>query len=78
MYPRVLETVRSTSQKACSTCPGRLTFVDYDAIPRFSWQDQPATVRAASAFRAAGWLGLLAAMLAVVGIGGARTWALGS
>jgi ABC-2 type transport system permease protein len=78
MYPRVLETVRSTSQKACHACPGRLTFVDYDAIPRFSWQDPPATVRAASAFRAAGWLGLLAAMLAVVGIGGVRTWALGS
>jgi ABC-2 type transport system permease protein len=78
MYPRVLGTVRSTSPKACSACPGRLTFADYDAIPRFSWQDPPATARTASAFRAARWLGLLAAMLAVVGIGGVRTWALGS
>jgi ABC-2 type transport system permease protein len=78
MYPRVLETVRSTSPNTCNACPGRLTFTDYDAIPRFGWRDPPATVRVASALRAAGWLGVLAATLALVGIGGARTWALGS
>jgi ABC-2 type transport system permease protein len=78
MYPRVLAAVESTTSKACSGCPGRLTFTEYDAIPRFTMQDAPASVRVASALRTAAWVGLLAAGIAVWGIGRGKTWALGA
>jgi ABC-2 type transport system permease protein len=78
MYPRVLGAVRPTAVRACSGCPGRLTFTDYDAIPRFSMREAPSSVRAASALRTAAWVGLLATVIAVWGIGGGRTWVLGS
>jgi ABC-2 type transport system permease protein len=78
MYPRVLQTVRLASSNACRGCPGRLTFTDYDEIPRFAMQDAPADARRASALRTAAWLGLLAVAIAGIGIGGRAKWALGS
>jgi ABC-2 type transport system permease protein len=77
MYPRVLAAATSTLPKVCPDCPGRLTFTDYDEIPRFTMQDAPASARVASALRAAAWLAVLAMAIAVIGIGGGTTWSLG-
>jgi hypothetical protein len=76
VYPRVLDAVRPAAASGpCRNCPGRLTFVDYDAIPRFTMEEPGSATRVASALRTAGWLGLLATIVAVAGIGGATKWA---
>jgi ABC-2 type transport system permease protein len=77
MYPRVLAPVRSPAARGCDACPGRFTFVDYQAIPRFAFRDDPAAVRLAAALGTASWLAIIAAVIAAVGVGNAR-WALDS
>jgi ABC-2 type transport system permease protein len=76
MYPHVVRPALSPAPRACEGCPGRLTFTDYDAIPRFRMDDTASTVRVRAAFIAAGWLALLAIGLAVVGIVKGGRWAL--
>ncbi|NOT27634.1 MAG: DUF3526 domain-containing protein [Acidobacteria bacterium] len=78
MNPRVLAPVRSPVRPACNGCPGRLTFTDYDAIPRFTLQDVSADARSAAALVTAAWLGVLALVVATWGIGGGTSWHLGS
>jgi hypothetical protein len=77
MYPRVLESVRSPQPPPGPDCPGRFTFTEYDAIPRFAMVDAPATTRAGLALRTGGWLLMLAAGIAAIGLRRAR-WAIGS
>jgi ABC-2 type transport system permease protein len=60
MYPRVLEPVTSPISSACIGCPGRLTFAEYDVIPRFAFTDAAPNVRSAAAVRTAAWFALLA------------------
>jgi hypothetical protein len=78
MYPRVLEQVRFPSRRPCESCPGRLNFTAYDAIPRFSMPEPSSSSRAASGFGSAAWLALLAALMLVVGPGTTGTWKIGS
>jgi ABC-2 type transport system permease protein len=78
MYPRVLEPLRSPAPRECGGCPARLTFTDYESIPRFRMTDTPRSARVASACRTAGWLAVLAGTITTVGIGRGRKWALAS
>jgi hypothetical protein len=75
MYPRVLEQARSPKPRSCEACPGRLSFTDYAAIPRFTMRDSPPASRVASAIGTASWLTFLAAVVASLGLGRA-TWAI--
>ena len=50
-------------QSRCPGCPGRLTFTDYDAIPRFEMPDGPPSSRIAGTFATALWLLLLSLSL---------------
>jgi hypothetical protein len=77
MYPRVLAQARSPHRR-CPSCPGRLFFTDYDAIPRFSMPDETAAARLAAAAGTAAWLALLASAIAVTGVGWSRRWTFGA
>jgi ABC-2 type transport system permease protein len=77
MYPRVLAPVRMPAADVCGGCPGRFTFTEYGAIPRFVLHDDPVSVRQAAGFRTAAWVALIAAATAAVAIANAR-WALDS
>jgi ABC-2 type transport system permease protein len=78
MYPRVLEPVMSPISSPCIGCPGRLTFAEYDVIPRFAFTDTAPSVRSAAAIRTAAWFALLALAVGVVAILKGGTWALAS
>jgi ABC-2 type transport system permease protein len=77
MYPRVLDPLVRPARRSCDECPGRLTFTDYDAIPRFAMREAPAVYRA-SAIATAMWLMVLAFGLVVVGVVRGARWSLGS
>jgi hypothetical protein len=78
MYPRVVEPMLAAPPRSCDGCPGRLTFTDYAAIPRFAMVEPPPWQRAADALRTAAWQGLLAILIALLGIGRAAQWAIAS
>jgi ABC-2 type transport system permease protein len=72
MYPHVLAQVGRSDHESCYGCPGRLTFVDYDLIPQFKMPEEPSQVRVKATLVTAGWLALLAAVIAGVGIARAQ------
>jgi len=78
MYPRVLAQLRSGPSRSCEGCPGRLTFLDYEAIPSFAMGDLPTARRVAAAVSTASWLALVVAAIAVAGVGRGAAWALES
>jgi ABC-2 type transport system permease protein len=78
MYPRVFAPVTSAGGRVCGGCPGRLTFTEYDAIPRFAFTDAAPNVQAARALSTAAWLALMALAVGVAGLAGGRKWALAS
>jgi ABC-2 type transport system permease protein len=76
IYPRVLQQATSPAAPACATCPARLSFVDFDAVPRFAFVDETPSVRARAAGRTAAWLLGLAMLAAFGGSRLNRGWAL--
>lgn len=76
IYPRVRQQAISPAAPACATCPARLAFVDFDAIPRFAFVDDAPDRRAGAAMRAASWLMALAVLVACSGWRLTRGWAL--
>jgi ABC-2 type transport system permease protein len=76
MYPRVLQPVTFQGVPSCGGCPGRLTFTEYDAIPRFAFTDDAPSERSGRSLRTAAWLALVAIVVGLLSIAGSRTWAL--
>jgi ABC-2 type transport system permease protein len=76
MYPRVLQPVTFPGVPSCGGCPGRLTFTEYDAIPRFAFTDDAPSERSGRSLRTAAWLALVAIVVGLLSIAGSRTWAL--
>jgi ABC-2 type transport system permease protein len=75
MYPRVLRPAYATAHRVCDDCPGRLTFTDYAAIPRFTMPEPSVESHRMAALSTAAWFLLLAAVITGASLGRA-TWAI--
>lgn len=75
MYPRVLRSAQVPGHRACDGCPGRLTFTDYAAIPRFTMPEPSVESNRMAALSTAAWLLVLAAVITGVSLGRA-SWAI--
>jgi ABC-2 type transport system permease protein len=66
MYPRVLRPVTDGGADRCPDCPGRLTFTEFESIPRFTPHESSTAARlTAPATTVAVLLGLILALAAV-------------